>query len=720
MEKNDPVTLPAKTGVIGAQNKARYSWRQSAGIERSYSEIWRRLWATKWTLLNVTLAGAVLALMMAAIETPLYRLHSSLEVQEMNEKFTDYNPGDSQDGGERTLSDVQTQIRMLMSRSLVERTVTKMPESARVRVLDVPRPFWKKASFDRSIESIVSRIEAHPSKQARIIDVTFMCQDSAAGALFLNALAQELADYNLERRWKTSQRTQAWLERELDDFRQKLEQSEREAEEYARVSGFALNAQKSNADQAKLLRLQSQLTSVQADGKTQPPAAAPVSPNLSSDPQLKALRARLATMAKQEADMEAIYSPQNQSVISMKDEIASVQAAYDKRKAQLLAQSRQAALETRKQVLEEDYKQQSQVVGDDAGRLAHYNTLQREVEANQKLFDTMTARMKEASVASALQASNILVVDPAYPASSVASPNPWMNGLLGSLAGFSIALIYSFIRNQIARTFAGPATVSHYLEIPLLGTIPTDRYSPQFTTAAVAHGSEQAPSLHLAFDQGLQTAESYRSLRSSILNALGQRDVPWRLLFISAGAGDGKTSVISNLGAALAGAQRKVLLVDADLRHPTLHEVFGMENEIGLIEFLGKQLPASTADTRQLIRATQIPGLYLMSAGHPGVNAPEILASDHLSLLLRDLVKGFDLVLLDSPPVLPYSDARSLAREADAVILVVRAHVTEIQAAIRARDTLAQDGADILGTILTDWNADADTLRFQAGYQSAN
>jgi capsular exopolysaccharide synthesis family protein len=711
MEKNDPVTLPAKTGVIGAQSKARYTWRQGTDVERSYSEVWSRLWATKWTLLNVTLAGAVLALMMAAIETPLYRLHSSLEVQEMSEKFTDYNPADAQDG-ERTLSDVQTQIRILMSRSLVERTVTKMPESARVRVLDVPRPFWKKPSFDRSIESIVSRIEAHPSKQARIIDVTFMCQDSAAGALFLNALAQELADYNLERRWKTSQRTQAWLERELDDFRQKLEQSEREAEEYARVSGFALTVQKNNADQAKLLRLQSQLNGVQADGKVAP------APNLANDPQIKTLRARLATLTKQEADMEAIYSPQNQSVITLKDEMTAVQADIDKRKAQLLAQSRQTASQARKEVLEQDYKQQSQVVGDDAGRLAHYNTLQREVEANQKLFDTMTARMKEASVASALQASNILVVDPAYPATSVASPNPWMNGLLGSLAGFSVALIYAFVRNQISRTFAGPATVSHYLEIPLLGTIPTDRYGPQFATAAVAPGSEQAPSLHLAFDQGLQTAESYRSLRSSILNALGQRDVPWRLLFISAGAGDGKTSVISNLGAALAGAQRKVLLVDADLRHPTLHEVFGMENEIGLIEFLGKQLPASTADTRQLIRATQIPGLYLMSAGHPGVNAPEILASEHLSLLLRDLVKGFDLVLLDSPPVLPYSDARSLARQADAVILVVRANVTEIQAAIRARDTLAQDGADILGSILTDWNTDADTLRFQAGYSA--
>jgi Mrp family chromosome partitioning ATPase len=137
------------------------------------------------------------------------------------------------------------------------------------------------------------------------------------------------------------------------------------------------------------------------------------------------------------------------------------------------------------------------------------------------------------------------------------------------------------------------------------------------------------------------------------------------------------------------------------------------------VEFLGKQLPASAADSRQLIRATQIPGLYVLTAGRPGVNAPEILASSQLSLLLSDLVKGFDLVLLDSPPILPYSDARSLARQADGVILVVRANVTERQAAIKARDTLAQDGAEIVGAILTEWNADADTLRLQTGYKEA-
>ncbi len=524
-------------------------------IENSYSEIMHRLWAAKWTLLKVTAGGAALAFLIGSLQTPLHLVHASLEVQAMDDKFSDYASEAGGDNGMRALSDVQTQIRILTSHALVERTLNKQPEAEREKLLSVSRLGWRKLSFDESVDNVLKRVEARPSAQARIIDVTFQCRNAVAGAAFVNGLVQELADYTLERRWKTSQRTQAWLERGLDDFRQKLEQSEREADDYARASGIGAAGAR-GADQR-----------TQSAARTTSDAASLVA----SDQQLKAMRSRLAILNKQLEDLSAIYSPQNQVVMKVQDQINSTRAGYERRKAVVTASAR----EREPQGLEDVYKEPVRPsASEDAAKLAHYNTLQREVEANRHLFDTMTARVKEASVASAMQASNILVVDPAYPNPNVSRPNQWLYSLLGGLAGLLGALVYVFVKNRMSSTFAGPATISRYLGIPLLGAIPIDRYTRKLPVTPP--GTERAPMLHLAFDKGLQTAESYRSIRSSILRALEQRTHPWRLLFISAGTTEGKTSVICNLGAALAGAQRRVLLVDGDLRHPTLHQIFGM------------------------------------------------------------------------------------------------------------------------------------------------
>jgi protein-tyrosine kinase len=162
---------------------------------------------------------------------------------------------------------------------------------------------------------------------------------------------------------------------------------------------------------------------------------------------------------------------------------------------------------------------------------------------------------------------------------------------------------------------------------------------------------------------------------------------------------------VGNLGAALASAQRRVLLVDGNLRNPGLHKIFGADNEHGLAELLSRPVPDHPIEPRDVIRETQIPDLYLLSAGQADGRAPEILSSARLPDLIREFARGFDLVLLDSPPIIPYSDARSLARAADAVILVVKAGTTDRQAAIHARDAIGQDESPIMGAILTEWDS---------------
>jgi capsular exopolysaccharide synthesis family protein len=212
------------------------------------------------------------------------------------------------------------------------------------------------------------------------------------------------------------------------------------------------------------------------------------------------------------------------------------------------------------------------------------------------------------------------------------------------------------------------------------------------------------------FEADARTAEAYRSIRSSILLCSSQRSGLRRLVFTSAGASEGRTSVVANLGAAFASAQRRVLLVDGDLRNPALHKIFGADNDHGLTDLLSQQIAANPVPFPKVIRETQIPDLYLLSAGEAGARAPEILSSSQLPQLIREFANAFDIVLIDSPPILPYADARSLARAADAVVLIVRAGATARRSALLARDAICQDGAPIVGTILTDWNATREAL----------
>jgi capsular exopolysaccharide synthesis family protein len=326
--------------------------------------------------------------------------------------------------------------------------------------------------------------------------------------------------------------------------------------------------------------------------------------------------------------------------------------------------------------------------------------LRQEAASNKALYEATAERLKEASVVMASDFGTISVVDPAMPSSSLATPGQFLTGTLGAVMGVLVGVGFVALRERFSSTFSEPAVLGQYLELPVLGAIPVDRFGEDGKSYDEVN---QEPALHLNFETDLQTAEAFRSIRSSIL--FGAKGGPRRLMFTGAGASEGSAFVIGNLGAALASAQRRVLLVDGNLRNPGLHKIFGARNDRGLVDLLSREISEEPIGSRDVIQETQIPDLYLLPAGQAGARAPEILSSVQLPGLLREFAKGFDLVLLDSAPALPYADARSLARAVDGVVLVVRAGWTERQKALEAREAIQQDGSAIIGAILTEWDS---------------
>jgi capsular exopolysaccharide synthesis family protein len=638
---------------LGLAPVASNSWRTAPQM------LWSKLLRGKWTVLFCIAAFALIGLMIGALRTPLYKAQTSIEIQSpagQHLKLDDVNTPSLE-------SYIQTQIRIIESRSLLERTLAKFSDADRLRLLESPHVWWSNPSYDEKLEAIRRRIVARPSEQAGIVDITFLSPDPAVGAYLLNSLTQELADFDIERAWRTSQHDRQWTDRQLDDLRRKWEQSEQVLAEYSQTSGLA----------------------------TPDPAPKPtLAPGEAQDAQIRQLKRNFATLKAQISQWESLYGPSAPEVLKLKSDLAADLTAIRQRRAVLL----KAAADN-----SGSFAQAGPVVPNREAAIIRLNSLKQEVDTNHQTYDLAATRFRETALAAASHMGDLSVVDPAIPDSRPVTPNHFVYGVIGGLAGLLLGIIFVALRDRFSHTFNDPALLKSYLGIQVLGSIPSDRFSDLEKGFNHANGE---PALNLAFDTNGHTAEAYRTIRSSILFKVGASHGARRLVFTSAGVSDGKTAVVANLGAAIASAQRRVLLVDADLRNPGLHKIFGADNDHGLADLLSRQITASPMASREVIRETQIPDLYLLSAGQAGDRAPEILSSAQLPALIREFARGFDIVLVDSPPVLPYADSRCLSRAGDGVVLIVRASSTDRRSALQARDAIVQDGSVIIGAILND------------------
>jgi len=618
----------------------------------------QKLWRGKWVVAFTAAVFALLAMMLGALQQPLYREQLSIEVRGPAGGTHSANAADTEAAQE---SFVETQIRIIESRSLVERVLARLSDDDRARLLEEPR-FWWRRSDQQAADSLRRHISARAAvksaEQAGIVDIFFQAADPAAGAHFLNVLAQELADFNVERTWRAVQSNRQWTERQIDELRRKWEQSEQVLAEFRQVSGLGNAAARGQA------------------------VSVPLMPE-ANDPKTRQLRAKLAELNQEIAQWQALYGPSGATMLRLKAEATQTEAA--------LRQQRRLGV-VLNPVAQRPASAQQQ---------AHLAALQQEAASNRATYEATATRLKEAGMLMGSALGTISVVDPAVPVSTLATPSQFLRGTLGALMGLLLGMAFVALRERFSSTFSEPAALGKYLGLPVLGAIPVDRFGEDGKPYDEVN---QEPALHLNFETDLETAEAFRSIRSSILLGASSKTGLRRLLFTSAGASEGTTFVIGNLGAALASAQRRVLLVDGNLRSPGLHKIFGADNERGLADLLSRQISESAVSSRDVIRETQIPDLYLLAAGQAGTRAPEILSSVQLPNLLREFAKGFDLVLVDSAPALPYADTRSLARAVDGVVMVVKSGSTGKHQAMEAREAISQDGSPIIGAILTEWD----------------
>jgi capsular exopolysaccharide synthesis family protein len=410
--------------------------------------------------------------------------------------------------------------------------------------------------------------------------------------------------------------------------------------------------------------------------------------------ELTSLRSQLATDRGSYAQLEANLGPNHPRAKALKAQIDEITHEIDTEQNRLILQAKQFYLaaranEDQTNAALEAQKADAYKLRDD---LVEYTLRQREFESNRTLYEGLLQRLRTAGVEAGLESLEIDIVDQALlPASPRLQPQSTIvitSVVFGLLGGIVIA----FLMESLDTGLRSISEIESITELPSLAIIPRARRS---SADEAANLSTAQRNISILTQPKSQFAEAFRSLRTSLLlSSTGHP--PKFILFTSATPSEGKTTVASNLACAMAQNNSRVLLIDADLRRPNVHHRFGLNGKLGLTTLL----TGATTLEETVQHIPEVPTLDILPSGPVPPFPTEMLSSEAMITLLEECGRKYDYVLIDTPPILSVTDGVILARDADAVVMVVRHGKSSKHIVRRARDLLLRSGAQITGIAL--------------------
>lgn len=671
---------------------------------------WNTLRENRWIVAGV--AGLVFAaVLVGTLLTPkTYRATGSLEI---GNESPDIVPVEALFKIQNVSDDyLQTQFEILRSAALSERVIREL-RLAETEEFSQPgllgRWLGRQAPNPGELsQGVLAKFQENllvgPVKGSRLVRVSFDSEDPERAALIVNTL---LADY-IEMRMEASQKAKQWLSKQLELTKKSLEESERELQRYARANGLLfLENERGNSEnlvnerirqmQTELLRAQALRYEKEALYHLVQQGDFASLPGASESKLLQDLGIRLAELRREHAELTATFTseyPKVQQVQSQIDQLEQTLAEERERAAARITNEYQAAVQ-REQLLRRGLAEQQSAANFLGERASRYAILRREVETNRQLYEVLQQKLKETGVSAALRASNIGIVDRALVPRSPEKPKVALNLALGLIVGLGLGVVGVFLREYLDTSLRTTDEVDRYLDVPALAMIPAAESlaEARLNESRLLHPSRLLPFRSSSAAEGTQwyrldadrqrhshLAEAFGCLRTAVLLS-SNGSVPKTLQISSSQPSEGKTTVSVNLAISLAQLGQRVLLVDADMRRPSVHRVFEIVNDAGLADWLRGE-----DDWRTLRRPGPVTGLDLLTSGPPPAKPAELLSTPRLNDLLQAAQAEYDFVIVDSPAFLiNAADARILAGLVEGVVLVVRSGSTPREAVLRAR-----------------------------------
>jgi len=673
-------------------------------------QYWHVAQRFKWVILGVILGTLVVGLVATLLMTPHYTATTRIEISRDQKNVTKVDGVESPDAG-RDLEFYQTQYSLLQARSLADRVAKQLhlardnaffaahgvnpdklgagadPGAGRVAAQEAGR---QRAAADL----LLQHVGIAPVRGSSLIDVNYTSNDPAMSARIANAWAQQFIASSMDRRFASTVDARRFLEGRLSDLRNRLERSERDVVGYAASTGIVTLSSNRGEDgrttsdrtlvAANLEALNTALAQATADriaSESRALSHTAGSQDAVNNPSLAQLRQRRAEVAADYAKLMVQFEPGYPAARALAEQVKALDVSIAREEGRGLAGRDTEYHEAlrREQVLTQQVDLlKSQLNGQQRASI-QYNIFQREADTNRQLYDALLQRYKEIGVAG-VGANNIAVVDVARPPERPSAPNLPMNLAIALLAGMVLAGALTVALNQIDEGFRDPAQVSRILDVPFLGSVP----EVEGGDGIQALGDVKSP-----------LSEAYLSIRSN-LAFLTDHGVPRSLMVTSTRPAEGKSTTSFALATVLARTGKRVILIDADMRNPSGHHYAGVSNEAGLSNVL-----AGEDNWSGLILRPAALGFSILAAGPQPPNAAELLSSDRMDLLVRQLIEEFDNVVVDSPPILGLADAPLLARSVEGSILVIESEGVAARGVKSALSRLQSVQAHIFGVVLT-------------------
>jgi capsular exopolysaccharide synthesis family protein len=693
-----------------AENDVFVGGHQTSDLgEMDFAWLKAAIYRSRWILLSGALLGALVGLVLALLATPLYTATTTIQIDSQAPQIL---------GGDADASTIQennakeyrkTQVAILTSRTLLERVARALSYTrnpAFFDMLQIERPSSAVGSHE-FVRNVVAALEERTTvseqPDTRLVDIGFTGPDARQAQAIVNAIGNEFIQDTLERRFATSDYSRRYLQQQIDRTRALLQRGERALIDYEQAVGItnvgaandktaqssltgsnlaAMNDALAKAQSARILA-ETQWT------KTASTALMSI-PEVMRDPTIQAMQIdRAGKVTQLQGDLER-HSESYPTVRTLRAQVASIDTMIDataKRVRQSIRDQYDIARD-QEASMGRSVAALRQTSLNEQARGIRLSTLKRDVDTNRQLYDALLNRYREINATAGVTINNISIIDPAEIPQKPVWPMPAFNLVIGLVAGAFLGMLVAFLRERLDDTVRAPDEVERRLGLPLVGLVPLIKDANKEEDIA---------------DPKSSFSESIYSVRTALQLATAH-GIPRTLAFTSTQQGEGKSTTALALAREMAQSGQRAIIIDADLRRPSLHHRCSVSNETGFSNLL-----TGTRDLASLIHQSETPGgLDIMTSGPLAVSAPRLLTHETITAALEQLTQSYDIIILDCPPVLGLADALQLCSASEATLYVHEAGRASQRQTVSSLRRLSRGGSNVIGILLTKFDFERD------------
>jgi exopolysaccharide transport family protein len=748
VQANTPILreMPPLAGDLG-RNAGLRGYPELLSQESALGEYFRVLVKRKWTVLACLITIFSLVAIASLKMTPVYEARGTIAINKPDSGLVNFNNSPTFNVDYYDPTEMETEVRILQSDLLALQVIKELALDRKPEFGGKTEPL--PSSLDLAPDplladtgrtsSLLSQFRGSLSvalePNSHIIEVHYRSTDKDTAASVVNTVMTTYTENNFKSRFDSTMQASDWLSKQLVDLQMKVETSQEKLVRYQKEHEILGIDEKQNITTSKLDELNKALTMAESermdkesvyrlvqsgDGDAVTSAAGALdAAGAGTQPSslLETLRSKEADLKIQAAELNTQFGPSYPRLAQLNNQIKEVDAEIlvEARKAGAKIKGQYMAALQRENMLHDALEKQKQEANKLNESAIEYSLLKRDLDSNRQLYEGLLEKLKEAGVSAGLRSNNFRIVDVARVPTAPIEPNIPRNlsfaFMLGLTSGVGLAFLLEGLDNTV-RTTEQAQMISG---LPPLGMIPLGSRSARDgnnSKRLVIASSKEAVELITQVRPQSQMAESYRALRTSLL--LSNLGAPPKVIMVtSALPQEGKTTTSINCAVVLAQKGIRVLLIDADLRRPSIHKTLGMGPRSGLSNVLTGSATLEQAITRSPI----LPNLDVLAAGTPPPNPAELLASANMRDVLEQLRGHYDHIVVDTPPTLSVTDAVVLSPRVDSIVLVIRSGQTTKQALRRSRDVLMQVNAKVSGVLLNAVDLSSPDYYYYYEYQ---